>query len=339
MPLYWAGLCEAVIITPPSKLVLADGEVERVGRNHADVDDVGAGFARAARERFEELLPRGAHVAPDGHDRAISPPRPAAEQRHEAAPDGVGNVIAEFGRINPANVVGLEYRGVHLDAAQPAVLRPCFRDAFVKNAPLARVTGTLLLTAFLVVDAGFRRSGDVSKRAPSIASTFARAVADSASADRARGAAAPADRRRELASRLLLDARPVLRRPISTGRCGIRCTRSVDSPDACTNSSFRAPAQLLGNVRTASIPVARRGRRAAAAQPAQSARRARQAKQALLGLRNAHGRGDPRSSWQRPMPRSSAARSCSSTGRPTCAPSGCWFSACWRFFSTRIVRA
>ena len=34
------------------------------------------------------------------------------EQRYEAASDGVGDVVAEFGRINAANVVGLENRGI-----------------------------------------------------------------------------------------------------------------------------------------------------------------------------------------------------------------------------------
>ena len=47
--------------------VFADGEVERVGRDHADVRYVGAGLRRAARKGLEELLARRAHVAPD-HD-------------------------------------------------------------------------------------------------------------------------------------------------------------------------------------------------------------------------------------------------------------------------------
>ncbi len=49
---------------------LSDREVERVGRNHSDVDDVGAGFGCAAGERFAEFLPRRAHVAADDDVRA-----------------------------------------------------------------------------------------------------------------------------------------------------------------------------------------------------------------------------------------------------------------------------
>jgi serine phosphatase RsbU (regulator of sigma subunit) len=58
-------------------------------------------------------------------------------------------------------------------SARLAVLRPGQRDAFVKNAPLARVTGTLLLTTFLVLTLVFAVQGSFETRGQ-IASTFAR---------------------------------------------------------------------------------------------------------------------------------------------------------------------
>ena len=81
--------------------VFADGKVERVGRDQADIGDVGAGIGRSARERIEKGDARWPHVA--ARDDALGP-----EQRHEAASDAVCDVVVDFGRINPANVVGLE---------------------------------------------------------------------------------------------------------------------------------------------------------------------------------------------------------------------------------------
>jgi serine phosphatase RsbU (regulator of sigma subunit) len=53
------------------------------------------------------------------------------------------------------------------------VLRPLFRVAFVKNVPFARVTGTLLLTAFLALTLAFALQGTFETRTQ-IANTFAR---------------------------------------------------------------------------------------------------------------------------------------------------------------------
>ncbi len=54
-----------------------------------------------------------------------------------------------------------------------AVLRPRVRDAFVKNEPIGNVTGTLLITAFLVVTLAFAVEGTFETRAQ-ISRTFAR---------------------------------------------------------------------------------------------------------------------------------------------------------------------
>ncbi len=77
MPLYCGGIMRCRDHDAAVERVLSDREIERVGRNHADVDHVGAGFGRAAGEGFEELFARGAHVAPDCNHR----PRPQSELR------------------------------------------------------------------------------------------------------------------------------------------------------------------------------------------------------------------------------------------------------------------
>ncbi len=94
---------------------LADGEVERVGRNHPDIDDVGARFGRTTGKGVEQLLARRPHVAADHDGDPFWGCRSAGDdERYEAAPDRVGDVIAHFGRINTADVVGLKYSGIDL---------------------------------------------------------------------------------------------------------------------------------------------------------------------------------------------------------------------------------
>ncbi len=85
--------------------VLADGEVERVGRDEADVGDVGAGFVRPARERLEQGDARRAHVAAD--DDAAQP-----ELLDERPADGVGRIVAQLVRVDAADVVALEDAGL-----------------------------------------------------------------------------------------------------------------------------------------------------------------------------------------------------------------------------------
>ncbi len=81
--------------------VFADGEIQRVGRNEADVGDVGAGLGCAARKRFEQDVTRRAHVAPDGDRRR-------AEFGYERAADGVRQIGVDFGRIDASYVVAFE---------------------------------------------------------------------------------------------------------------------------------------------------------------------------------------------------------------------------------------
>ena len=97
----------------PVKRELPDREIECVGRNHSDVDDVGAGFGCAPGERVAETFSGRPHVASDDDAVAGDSSAPLeVEQRYEAAPDCVGDVVVQFGRINSADVVGLEYGGI-----------------------------------------------------------------------------------------------------------------------------------------------------------------------------------------------------------------------------------
>ena len=55
------------------ELELSDREIERIGGNHPDVDDVGAGIGGAACKPVAGFA-RRAHVAPDGYARCGSAP-------------------------------------------------------------------------------------------------------------------------------------------------------------------------------------------------------------------------------------------------------------------------
>jgi hypothetical protein len=97
------------------------GKIERIGGNHSDVHDVRSGFGRSTSKCAGEFLPRRAHVAADGDGCAtLARRRSPGEQWDEAASDGICHFIAELGRINPADVVGFENRGIHLDAHSPS---------------------------------------------------------------------------------------------------------------------------------------------------------------------------------------------------------------------------
>ena len=106
MPLYCGGIVRCGDHHAAVEAVFADGEIQRVGRNQADIEHVGAGVGRAARERFEEGAAR------TGACRGR--PRCAwlrATSRNSAR--SVGDVVVSSGRINPANVVRLEYSGFY----------------------------------------------------------------------------------------------------------------------------------------------------------------------------------------------------------------------------------
>ena len=84
MPLYWAGLWEAVNIAA-GRVELAGGEVDEVGRGQAEVDDVEAlATARPRRRRPASSTPGRPHVAADEHP--AWPRRCSAANRAKAAP-------------------------------------------------------------------------------------------------------------------------------------------------------------------------------------------------------------------------------------------------------------
>ena len=83
--------------------IAAHGEIERVGRDQADVGHVRAALGRTARQRFEESRARRAHVPADDH-------RVDAELGDEGAPDCVSRRLVEFGREDAAQIIALEDR-------------------------------------------------------------------------------------------------------------------------------------------------------------------------------------------------------------------------------------
>ena len=84
--------------------VLADGEVERVGRDHAEVDHVGAGIADALDQRRRQERARDAHVAADDD-------RVRLDRGHQGPPDLPCNGGGQLLRHDPSHVVRLEQRG------------------------------------------------------------------------------------------------------------------------------------------------------------------------------------------------------------------------------------
>ena len=66
MPLYCAGLCEAVNIAA-GDVERAGGEVHEVGRRQPEVDDVDALLHHPAGERVDQLRAGRTHVAADEH--------------------------------------------------------------------------------------------------------------------------------------------------------------------------------------------------------------------------------------------------------------------------------
>ena len=81
--------------------VAGNGEVHHVGAGHAVVDDVGALQARALDERCGNGGRRQAHVTRDRDPLRI-------QIRDERAADQPRAFLVDLGRIQSANVVGLE---------------------------------------------------------------------------------------------------------------------------------------------------------------------------------------------------------------------------------------
>ena len=80
---------------------MADREVEHLGADEPDVDDLGPGRRRALDRRLRHRRRRDAHVAPDGDLLRL-------ELLDVGAPDRARAVLVDLVRIDPADVVRLE---------------------------------------------------------------------------------------------------------------------------------------------------------------------------------------------------------------------------------------
>src|SRR5262249_34540201 len=90
---------------PPVEAELADGEVDHLGSDQTELDDVGAAVRRALDHRLRDRRRGETHVPADR-----DPPR--LELLDVRAPDAVSAVLVDLGRIDAAHVVGLEHLGV-----------------------------------------------------------------------------------------------------------------------------------------------------------------------------------------------------------------------------------
>ena len=86
-----------------------DGEVEHGRGGEADVDHVHPAGVQPVRERGEKRVGACAHVSPH---RDFSPLGKKAALG-KAFPDAIGGVLVEIVRIDPTDVVGLEYLFLH----------------------------------------------------------------------------------------------------------------------------------------------------------------------------------------------------------------------------------
>ena len=117
--------------------VLADREVDHLGTDHPDVEDVDARVRGAADHRLRHRRRREPHVAPD------SDPARLEDSRVRAA-DPVRAVLVELRRVDPADVVRLEdlrveRHGSVILGAVPARSRHTFgakRARHVRLAPI-----------------------------------------------------------------------------------------------------------------------------------------------------------------------------------------------------------
>src|SRR5215217_5642599 len=90
---------------PPVEPEVADGEIEHLRPDEADVEDLRAGVHRTALRRRRHRRRREPHVPPDG-----DPLR--GELLDVGSTDSVRPLLVQLGRINPTDVVGLENLGV-----------------------------------------------------------------------------------------------------------------------------------------------------------------------------------------------------------------------------------
>ena len=94
------------------QLERADREVEHLGADLTDIEHLGSAVGGAFGQRGDHLRARHAHVAADGDALRL-------ELFDERAPNGVGAVLVDLGRVDAANVIGLEHLGLEheLDAS------------------------------------------------------------------------------------------------------------------------------------------------------------------------------------------------------------------------------
>jgi hypothetical protein len=78
--------------------------IEGVGRDEADVDDIGSLAGRSLDERAGERVRRQTHIPP--HDDSRS-----AGKRHKRRPDSIGDDLVDLVGICASYVISLEYRG------------------------------------------------------------------------------------------------------------------------------------------------------------------------------------------------------------------------------------
>ena len=116
MPLYWAGLCEAVNIARRG-VERPGGEVDEVGGRQAEVDHVEALVLHALGERRRQLDAARPHVA--GHEHPRGRPSASSDEAGERGADAPAELGVELVGDGAPDVVGLEDR-VEIEAAMAA---------------------------------------------------------------------------------------------------------------------------------------------------------------------------------------------------------------------------
>ena len=131
--------------------VFADREIERVGRDQADVDDIGAGFHCALGKGRRKRDAGGPHVAPD---------RDAFSSKHfdEGAPYVADDRFVDLCRIDAAHVVALEDRRIEVDGHRGPLRRS--REKAFRNEAVGGRRGSARIAD--VLNCG--RSGPILQR-------------------------------------------------------------------------------------------------------------------------------------------------------------------------------